>query len=291
MAGEPTTIHAAVAQVFSETRCTLGEGPLWHPTRRQLFWFDILEKRLLSVAGGKEIIWQFDDCVSAAGWVDETTLIMASARALWRFDIESGARTHLIDLEADQPLTRSNDGRADPWGGFWIGTMGYNAEFGLGAIYRYYRGELRQLVASQTITNAICFAPDKSFAYFADTKTGKIMRQPLAAEDGWPIGAPSVFIDLSGEDFGPDGAIVDAEGRFWNAQWGASRVAIYTPTGELTEIYSVPTAQASCPALGGESLSYLFITTAADGLDDPAAGKTYSIQTTAKGQREHRVIL
>ncbi|MFV1442267.1 MULTISPECIES: SMP-30/gluconolactonase/LRE family protein [unclassified Phaeobacter] len=290
MARDPA-LHPMTAQVFSETRCTLGEGPLWHPTRKQLFWFDILEKQLLSVAGETEIRWQFDDCVSAAGWVDDQTLIMASARALWRFDIETGTRTHLIDLEADQPLTRSNDGRADPWGGFWIGTMGYKAEPGLGAIYRYYRGELRQLVAQQTITNAICFAPDKSCAYFTDTTTGKIMRQPLATKDGWPVGAASVFLDLSNQDFGPDGAIVDAEGRFWNAQWGAGRVAVYTSTGALSEIYPIPTSQASCPSLGGDTLSELFVTTAADGLNDTAAGRTYRIQTTAKGQREHRVIL
>ncbi|MEC8014424.1 MAG: SMP-30/gluconolactonase/LRE family protein [Pseudomonadota bacterium] len=290
MASDVTT-HPSTAEIFSETRCTLGEGPLWHPTRQQLFWFDILGQQLLSVANGKEIRWQFDDCVSAAGWADDHTLIMASASALWRFDIETGVRSHLIDLEADQPLTRSNDGRADPWGGFWIGTMGYNAETGLGAIYRYYRGELRKLVHSQTITNAICFAPDGSCAYFTDTATGKIMRQPLAEDDGWPIGAPSVFLDLSGEDFGPDGAVVDATGRFWNAQWGASRVAVYTPSGDLTEIYPLPTAQASCPAFGGKDLSDLFVTTAADGLDDPAAGKTYRIETRAEGQREHRVIL
>ncbi|MFS4582406.1 SMP-30/gluconolactonase/LRE family protein [Phaeobacter sp. C3_T13_0] len=284
-------LNPVQAQVYNETCCTLGEGPLWHPMRAQLFWFDILEKRLLTVEAGRERSWTFDDCVSAAGWLDKSTLIMASANALWRFDITTGIRTHLIDLEADQPLTRSNDGRADPWGGFWIGTMGYEAEPGLGAIYRYYMGELRQLISEQTITNAICFAPDKSCAYFTDTTTGQIMRQPLAANDGWPSGEATVFLDLSTENFGPDGAIVDATGRFWNAQWGAGRVAVYATDGTLEEIYPVPTAQASCPALGGEVFSQLFITTAAYGLDDPAAGKTYTVQTSAKGQREHRVIL
>ncbi|APG47843.1 SMP-30/gluconolactonase/LRE family protein [Phaeobacter porticola] len=283
--------HPQAAEIFSETCCTLGEGPLWHPTRNQLFWFDIIEKRLLTVQDGAEQSWQFDECVSAAGWVDEMTLIIASASALWQFDIATGARAHIVDLEADQTLTRSNDGRADPWGGFWIGTMGYNAEPGLGAIYRYYHGELRRIVADQTITNAICFAPNRSCAYFTDTTTGKIMRQPLAAGDGWPIGTADVFLDLSGKDFGPDGAIVDTIGRFWNAQWGASRVAVYGADGTLEEIYPVPTSQASCPALGGADFSRLFITTAAEGLDDPDAGRTYHIQTTAKGQREHRVIL
>ena len=279
------------AQVFSDTICMLGEGPLWHPRRAELFWFDILGKRLLTRVGKDEHIWQFDECVSAAGWVDLDTLIMASASALWRFDINTGERHHLVALEADNSTTRSNDGRADPQGGFWIGTMGYNAEPGAGAIYRYYRGELRQLFDNITISNAISFSPDGRHAYFTDTIDGRVMRQALD-QDGWPTGAPDVYLDLRGEDFGADGAVVDADGNFWNAQWGAARVACYSPAGDLIDTISLPTAQTSCPAFGGTDFSTLFVTTAAvDRPDDPAAGKTYAIDTNIKGQPEHRVIL
>ncbi|NIZ11875.1 SMP-30/gluconolactonase/LRE family protein [Phaeobacter sp. HF9A] len=278
-------------EVFSNTRCELGEGALWHPLRQQFFWFDILGKRLLTVEDGNERIWQFDECVSAAGWVDQDSLIMASETGLWRFDLKTGARDLLCPLEADNPVTRSNDGRADPWGGFWIGTMGFDAEPGAGAIYRYFRGELRVVVPDVTISNAICFAPDKSCAYYTDTADGKIMRQPLAAADGWPEGQAEVFVDLSAEEFGPDGAVVDAAGNLWNAQWGAGRVACYSPKGALLETVSLPTPQTSCPAFGGETLETLFVTTAAVG-DLPApAGQTFAIAGVAVGQREHPVIL
>ena len=279
------------AQVFSDTKCTLGEGAFWHPERKQLFWFDILGQRLLSREGEAEHDWTFDDCVSAAGWVDHQTLVIASARALWRFDIDTGARHKLIDLEADNPRTRSNDGRADPQGGFWIGTMGYNAEAGAGAIYRYYKGELRLLFPKITITNAICFAPDGRMAYFTDTVTGRIMRQRLDAE-GWPKDAPEVFVDLSGEDFGPDGAVVDAQGQVWNAQWGGSRVACYAPDGALVDMMDLPTPQVSCPAFGGADMTTLFATTAADGReDDPFSGMTFAAQTPYTGQAEHQIKL
>jgi sugar lactone lactonase YvrE len=76
------------------------------------------------------------------GWVDRETLMVASETDLFRFDIDTGAREHLLPLEADNAATRSNDGRADPFGGFWIGTMGKNGEAGAGALYRYYRGRL-----------------------------------------------------------------------------------------------------------------------------------------------------
>ena len=84
----------------------------------------------------------------------------------------------IAPLEADNPVTRSNDGRADPWGGFWIGTMGFNAEPQAGAIYRYYKGEVLPIVRNITISNAICFAPDRSCAYYTDTPTRQIMPMP-----------------------------------------------------------------------------------------------------------------
>jgi len=279
------------AEVFSSVKCTLGEGPLWHPERKQLFWFDILGKRLLSVVGEEERIWQFEECVSAAGWVGRDTLLMASETGLWRFDLRTEERSLLCNLEADMPHKRSNDGRADPWGGFWIGTMGFDAEPGAGAIYRYYRGALQKLVADVTIPNAICFAPDRSCAYFTDTAVGKIMRQPLAAADGWPEGAAEVFLDLGDADFGADGAVVDSQGNLWNAQWGAGRVACYSAKGALLETVLVPTPQTSCPAFGGADLATLYITTAAEGIEVAPAGQTFSIQTQATGQREHQVIL
>lgn len=272
--------------IYDETQCKLGEGPLWHPTRQQLFWFDILRHKLHTK--GQE--WQFDTYVSAAGWVDDNRLLVASARGLHLFDIATGAQQDICPLEADNPVTRSNDGRADPQGGFWIGTMGINAENGAGAIYRYYRCELRQLYADITISNAICFAPDGTTAYFTDTPTQRIMRVALDA-DGWPDGAPELHIDLSDTDYRPDGAVVDAAGNLWNAQWGAGRVAGYTNEGHFFAAYDFPPRQTSCPAFGGTDLQTLFCTSAAVGLTGPDEGKTYAIQTQTKGQPEHQVIL
>lgn len=280
------------AAIFSDTVCRLGEGPLWHPGRGQLFWFDILSRRLLARDGDGERHWDFDVFVSAAGWIDDRTLLVASAAALLRFDIETGAREEVVALEADNPVTRSNDGRTDPWGGFWIGTMGVEAERGAGAIYRYYRGELRRLYSGITIPNAISFAPDGGHAYFTDTADGRILRQRLASADGWPVGEPEVWLDLSGEAFGVDGAVIDAEGHFCNAQWGAGRVARYDRDGGLGQVWPVPAVQASCPAFGGPDLTTLFVTTAAQGQeDDPGAGRTYRIETGVTGRAEHRVLL
>ncbi|WP_269585709.1 SMP-30/gluconolactonase/LRE family protein [Roseibium sp. Sym1] len=275
---------------FDDRQCTLGEGPLWHPERRQLFWFDILNRQLLSRDNGSPRCWQFDEYVSAAGWVSRSELLIASQSKLFLFDLETESARKLCDLEADNPVTRSNDGRADPQGGFWIGTMGINAEPGAGAIYRYYKGELRKLFGDITISNAICFAPDGKTACFSDTATQTIRKVALDA-DGWPRGAPELFVDLGPEDLNPDGAVFDSEGFLWNAQWGANRVARYDPNGVFVEEVSFPAKQVSCPAFGGADGQTLFATTAAEGLEGEDEGKTYFAPVGVRGQTEHRVVL
>ena len=274
--------------IFDDTPCELGEGPLWHPERDQLFWFDITRHRMHT----KGQHWDFFGHVSAAGWVDYDTLLVASEIALHRFDIASGDHVKIMDLEHDLAGTRSNDGRADPQGGFWIGTMGLDGQPGHGSIWRFYRGELRCLFPDLAISNSICFAPDGRTAYFTDTPTQKIMRTRLDAA-GWPTGTPEVHIDLTGTDLYPDGSVVDAAGNLFNAQWGAGRVAAYDPQGQFIEAFAVPALHTSCPAFGGADLSTLYITTARQGIDTPddAQGLTYRIPTPYTGQREHRVIL
>ena len=284
------------ARLHDTRQCLLGEGPLWHPERGQFFWFDILGQRLLSQQDGAPLEWQFDEIVSAAGWINRDTLLIASETALFTFNLETGARETLTALEAETVATRSNDGRADPAGGFWIGTMGKSAEPGAGAIYRFYRGELRQLFPDITIPNSICFAPDGSTAYFADTLTGLIKRVTLDAS-GWPSAAPEIFVDLRGDGLNPDGSVTDAAGNLWNAQWGASRVAGYAPDGTPLESYAFPARHTSCPAFGGPDLSEMYCTTAQELLSpeilaaEPANGQTFVTPTTRTGWPEPRVIL
>ena len=284
--------------VFDPRRCELGEGALWHPLRQQLFWFDITGGALLSRENGRELRWDFGECVSAAGWIDRDQLLVASETALWRFEIATGAREVVVPLSADAPQLRSNDGRADPWGGFWIGTMGKKSEDRAGSIWRLWRGELRELFPGLSITNAICFDAAREIAYFADTRPGTVWSQPLDPATGWPKGEPRVFLALGGTGFNPDGAVTDAEGRFWNAQWGAGRVACYGPDGAFLGAEHFGAARLTCPAFGGAAFDTLFATSAQQGMDaaaraaEPEAGATFTrLLPEIRGLAEPAVVL
>ena len=100
--------------VFDAGVCSLGEGALWHPTRNQFFWFDINNNALFSQDEGTRIRWGFDAHVTAAGWVNDTQLIIAHETSLLLFNVETRESEKVVDVEAADPITRSNDGRADP---------------------------------------------------------------------------------------------------------------------------------------------------------------------------------
>ena len=283
-------------EVFDHRPCELGEGILWHPERGQLFWFDILAGKLLSRMGGEALEWDLGEMASAAGWVDRDTLLVATETALKRFDIPTGALETLAPLEAGDPATRSNDGRADPVGGFWIGTMGKGAESRAGTIYRFHRGEVRKLMDRITIPNAICFAPDGGTAYWTDTAEGVVRAQPLDG-DGWPEGDATDLIDFRGEGLNPDGAVTDAEGNLWIAQWGAERIACHAPDGTFLRAVTLGAMHPSCPAFGGEGLRTLYATTARQGLEPgeadrrPGNGCVFRLKGAGQGRPEPQVVL
>jgi sugar lactone lactonase YvrE len=285
--------------IHDERRCELGEGAFWHPVRKQFFWFDILNRQLLSQDPTGPRVWVFDRMVSAAGWVDRDRILIATDTGLIEFDLETGRSFPVTPIEADRPETRSNDGKTDRQGGFWIGTMGRRggADVGMGAIWRWYRGTLRKVIGDLTIPNATCFAPDGRTAYYADTVTGRVMRLPLDAE-GWPDAAAEVHLDLSAEGLRPDGATVAADGTLWLAQWGAGRVAAYDPRGTfLRAVETQGAPNSSCPAFGGADLGTLFVTTAQEHLSPedrrrhPHSGMTFAFPHVASGLPEPKVAL
>ena len=134
------------------------------------------------------------ELASAAGWIDRDHLLVATETGLWRFGLLDGAKEPIAAIAADAPQLRSNDGRADPWGGFWIGTMA-KAGKAPGSIWRYWKGELRELYPGIATPNAICFDAGRELGYFADTPLGKVWAQPLDPATGWPKGEPRLFLE------------------------------------------------------------------------------------------------
>lgn len=284
-----------VMDVFDDRACGLGEGPLWHPEREELFWVDIPAQKVMSngLDGPRE--HRFDEMVSALGWIDRGTLLLASESGLYRLDIASWKTELVVPLEADKPANRSNDGRADPWGGFWIGTMGKHAEEGAGSFYRFFEGELRLQVPGITVTNGLCFDRSRGIGYCTDSAERKTWRLPLD-NNGWLGAEPELFLDFSAEGTTIDGAIVDNDGHILVAIFDGAAVLRISPEGQVTDRFDTQTPRSTCPAFGGRDYTDLIVTTAAVGLEPTGAdriahGSTLRFAGCVRGSPEPQVRL
>lgn len=278
-------------RAFDERRCDLGEGILRHPPTGTVFWVDILGARLLWRGADGPGEQAMPERVSAVGWIDADTLFLVGETGFWRLPL-GAAPERVADLEAGDGGTRSNDGRADPMGGFWVGTMGTGGERGRGAIYRYFRGEVRRLYAPATVPNGLCFSPDGAWAYMADSAERMVWRVRLDRA-GWPSLKREPFLDLRAAGLTPDGAVTDARGNLWIAQWGAGRVAVHAPDGRFLDAHPVPAPHVTCPCLLD---GRLLVTTATEHMDDaavaaiPGAGLVWEVAVEGTGRDEPKVV-
>jgi sugar lactone lactonase len=286
-------------ETLDETRCELGEGPTYDPAQDKAWWFDIVGKRLFQhdFAAAATTIHDLPLMASMLGVVDERTQLLAAENGLYLRDAATGSLTLHHSIETGNPATRSNDGRVHQSGAIWIGTMGKQAEKAAGAIFWFFKGELRQLYPEISIPNSICFSPDGGTAYFTDTPTGRLMTVGVDPANGLPREEPRLLFDYGVRQSGLDGAVVDAEGAIWIACWGAACVTVVSPQGALLRTVPVPARQASCPAFIGRDLRRIIVTSAWQGMDedgraeDVHAGKTFILDIAVHGRAEPRVVL
>ena len=297
MIGGPR-MEAVPTTVLCGERCHLGEGPTYDASTDTAWWFDIVERRLFETRldTGQTTIHSLDVMGSALGRIDAHRQLLVADDGLYIRETANGRMMPFRPLEADNAATRSNDARVHPSGTFWIGTMGRKAERGLGAIYALHRGELSRLYEHVTIPNAICFSPDGTVGYFADTGKNVLYRVDLDASTGLPRGEPATLVTRR-HGGGIDGAAVDADGLIWNARWGGGCIDVYSPQGVHLRSLRVPARQSSCPVFIGPGFSRLLVTSAWQGMGedakraDPDHGRTFVLDVAARGRPEPDVKL
>jgi sugar lactone lactonase YvrE len=273
----------------------LGECCRWDEVRGELYWVDVHEGHFFRARADHatiEVIHRYDldgNLSALAPLVDRTDgWIVAMNRSLWLLS-ESGRLEEVAQLEVDDGMLL-NDGAADPWGSFWVGSMAADEEPGRGTVYRFRQSNgARAMFGDVTISNGIGWSPDRTTLYFVDSGPGSIHAYDV--DEGGDISHPLLFADFDTATEGtPDGLCVDSEGFIWVAVWGGWEVRRYAPTGELVARVHVPTAQPSCCAIGGANGTTLYITTAQEDLpasqleDQPDAGRLFAVNVGVTGR-------
>jgi L-arabinonolactonase len=283
------------ATLAVDSRCALGEGATWCARSERFYWTDIEGARLwrYDPRDGRSTSWAMPERLATfALCADPRYLLVGLATHLAFFDLATGDTRRIVEVEPELN-TRVNDGRCDRQGRFVFGTKDEAPETRpIGGFYRL-NGDLsleRLPLPAPAISNSIAFSPDGATMYYCDSPTREIRACDYAANGR--IANDRVFTRLTDATGVPDGSTVDQDGGLWNAQWGGACVVRYGADGVETERVSVPSAQPSCVALGGEQLGTLYITTARVELDasalaaDPHAGGVFIATPARRGLPE-----
>lgn len=288
--------HAFQGRALCETNLHLGEGPSYDPATDTAYWFNIVDSELheLQLSTGRKAVHALPAMCSVLAKIDDRRQAIVSEHGIYIRDRETGSMELALEIEADMPHMRSNDGRVHPSGALWFGTMTKTGEGrkGAGSIYHVAGRKVTKLFSGISIPNSICFSPDGATGYFVDTIENIIKSVALDPKTGLPAGEPRVFSDERQSGGSADGAVCDADGHVWSAHWGGGSVHQFDPSGNKVAIYNLPTSQTSCPAFIGQNAERMLVTTAAEGMDEatlaaePQAGFTFDLGIQVRGRFE-----
>ncbi len=198
----------------------------------------------------------------------------------------------VLQTPRERPGNRFNDGKVDPRGRFWAGTMD-DAESGAhGTLYRLDgNGLLRQVRTGMGVPNGPCFLADGT-VLVTDSPQRRITALLLDAH-GEPT-AEHEFAQFTPEQGFPDGMTVDADNHVWVAFWDGWCVRRLSPTGQIVAEIALPVQRPTCPTFGGVDLRHLYVTTARTGIApeqlavQPLAGSLLRIETGVRGREPDR---
>ena len=252
--------------------CTLGEGPVWDGSIGRLYWVDIKAPALHAwdAATGRLARWPMPQPIGAVGLRESGGLVAALRNGFAFIDLPSGGVTPIADPEADRAGNRFNDGKVDPMGRFWAGTMDDAERNPTGDLYRLDAdGRVERFAVGFIVTNGIDWSGDGRILYFVDSAERVIHAYEFDMASGRP-GRRRLFARVPSDQGHPDGLTVDAEDHVWSAHWDGGRVTRYRPDGSVERVVAVPAPRCTSSCFGGPGLETLFVTTAAIGLDAAA---------------------
>lgn len=274
-----------------------GELPLWDDERKVLWWIDIQGQRLFSYSPENQNVQAFP-VASQIGVIalgESGQLVLGMEDGLWLFSPEEVQFDPLCQIEAEITDNRLNDGKVDPYGRLWFGSMN-RVHLGAptGSLYcRDQEGKIHPAKTDIQVPNGICFSPDGRILYFTDSPRQKIYSYDLSA-DSVSLSNEKLVYEYEG-DAKPDGICADTEGGLWVAVVGAGRVDRLHANGTLDFSISVPVSRPTMPLIGGPTNTTLFITSQrrflspGDLTEQPHAGGLMSVDVDFQGVPTHRI--
>ena len=287
-----------VVEYVTGAGALLGECPVWDGDAGVLWWLDIEGRniRRFDPAGGAEQVWPTPDKPGSMALCGDGRLLVAMRNGAGWLDPGDGSFTPWLDLEPGTAANRMNDGRCDPAGRFWVGSMAEDQTGGptTGKLHRIDPDGSHTVLRGEVgVSNGLAFSPEGDRMYFADSVRAVVWRYRYDPDDG-SAGDPQVFSDWSGLPGVPDGAAVDETGCYWSSCAFGWSLARLTPDGEVDRVVEMPVEIPTMPAFGGADLDTIYVTSIGPGggfpqaPGQPLAGGIFAVDAGICGLPEPR---
>ena len=275
-------------ELVVDCQCVIGEGPLWHPTEKRVYWTDIPKGRMFRydpATGQHERCYEGEVVGGFTTQADGSLLLFMARGAvkIWR----AGKLTMVIAEIPDEVGSRFNDVIADPAGRVFCGTM--PCEERAGSLYRLDpEGHLTKLLGGIGGSNSMAFTPDRRHLYYTDSAKREIGRFDYDVLSG-DIANQQLFVRTPEGEGVPDGLTVDAEGGVWSVRWGGGALVRFTPDGQEERRIRFPAKKVSSVSFGGDELADMYVTTAGGGqqaTEGAGAGALFRLRPGSRGLPE-----
>jgi len=274
----------------------IGESSIWDEKHHLLYWVDIPAKKLhrYEPESKYDAVWQLPEEPGAVALRASGGVVLAMRSGFYAFPFNRPDPILLARLEGEPKTNRLNDGRIDPAGRFWSGSVNEANRDPTGALYCLgLDHKIEKKIAEIGCSNSLCWSLDGKTMYHADSFTWRINAYDFDAATG-AIANRRIFIDVPRDEGLPDGATVDAEDCLWVTHWGHGHLKRYDPKGALMTSIQMPVTNITCPAFGGRNLDVIYVTSATFRLtpeqkaQQPLAGGLFAVHAGVKGVVEKR---
>lgn len=272
----------------------LAECPTWSVKEQALYFVDILSNIIhrYEPNTGIHSTLTVHENIGCFGLREQGGFIAAMRSGIFLLDATGNIERQIAENPTGSENSRFNDGKVDPWGRFWCGTL-WETDQQANSVFCYLDDnfKLHQVVENLTITNGLAFSPDKKWFYFTDTPHHVLYRQALDPNNGQPQGQKQIVKLFNKPNYQgqPDGATFDTQGCYWSAQFADSCIFRLSPSGELLAEIELPVKWPTMITFGGNDLKTLYITTSRENLSAeelnqyPQAGNIFSVKVDVAG--------
>jgi sugar lactone lactonase YvrE len=283
------------AELEYEDNALLGEGPVWDHRTGRLYWVDIegFKLHIYDPAAREHGTINIGQFIGSFAVRQAGGLVAALKSGFAAIDPETGEITPIADAESHLPGNRFNDGKCDPAGRFWAGSLCLDEDNGQGKgnLYCLYPDHSVQLKAPGVwISNGLAWTQDARTMFYIDSPMKTVTAYDYDKATG-DIANPRVVISVPAHEMGfPDGMTIDEEGMLWIAHWDGSRICRWNPqTGAVLAEIKLPVSRPTSCVFGGEDLGTLYITSARTRLSQeklagqPLAGSLFKCRPGVRG--------